>query len=266
LGYAEWGDPDGKPVLFFHGGAMSRLSSIGWSIVSSLGVRLLSVERPGHGLSDPKPGWRLLDWPDDVAAFADRLGVGRFAVVGMSAGGPPALACGYALPDRVTAVGMVATIVNPELYEPDEMSRLANSDLDAARRFARESFAGMAADVDAHVAAMADRPGPDGAVYSGTTVQASFRANRREAFRQGLDGPADDIVQMNRPWGFSFEEVTVPVHYWLGDQDHLTAVDVVRSCTGHLPNYSLTVYPGEGHAIGFTHGDEILAELAAALD
>lgn len=265
LGYAEWGVPSGKPVLFFHGGGMSRLTALGWAAAGRLGVRLLSVERPGHGLSDMKAGWRLLDWPDDVAELADALGLERFAVCGTSAGGAPALACGYKLPERVAIVGIVAGLVSLELYEPDELSRLAQSDPEAALDLARQLRGAMAEDIDGSVAAMARRPGPDSRVYADPEVQAIFRANRREAFCHGLDGPAHDLVEINRPWGFAMEDVTVPVHYWMGDQDHLTGPELVRSTLEPLPNYRLTMYEGEGHAIGFTHGDEILAELAAAL-
>jgi pimeloyl-ACP methyl ester carboxylesterase len=95
---------------------------------------------------------------------------------------------------------------------------------------------------------------------------ALFVANRREAYRQGLDGPAYAIVEMNLPWQFRFEDVSVPVHYWLGDQDRATSPALLEAAVGDLPNYEVTIYPGEGHAIMFTHGDEILAELAAALD
>ena len=68
---------------------------------------LVAVDRPGVGQSDPLPGRRLLAWPDDVALLADGLGLDRFAVLGHSGGGPFATACAHALPERVTALGVV---------------------------------------------------------------------------------------------------------------------------------------------------------------
>src|SRR5512139_3720722 len=96
LSCAEYGDPQGKPVLFFHGTPSSRLfRHPDDSIAASLGVRLITVDRPGFGLSDPKPGRILLDWTDDVIELADAFKIERFAVAGVSGGGPYAAACGY---------------------------------------------------------------------------------------------------------------------------------------------------------------------------
>jgi pimeloyl-ACP methyl ester carboxylesterase len=160
---------------------------------------------------------------------------------------------------------MVATIVYPLLYEPDEIARLALSDPVAAEAFAREHCVAMAEDIEASVAEMANKPGPDGAVYARPEIRDMFVANRREAFRQGPDGPAYAIVEINLPWQFRFEDVSAPVRYWLGDEDHATSPALVDTAVGHLPNYEVTIYPREGHAIMFTHGDEILAELAQSI-
>jgi pimeloyl-ACP methyl ester carboxylesterase len=110
LGYAQYGDPAGKPVFFFHGGAGSRLEHP--ADVCAIGARLICTDRPGHGLSDFKPDRELLDWPDDVAQLANHLGLDKFYVLGWSAGGPHALACAYQLPERVLA-GAVAANLGP---------------------------------------------------------------------------------------------------------------------------------------------------------
>ncbi|MGI4944133.1 MAG: alpha/beta fold hydrolase, partial [Janthinobacterium lividum] len=93
----EYGDPAGPPVLYFHGWPASRLEA---GLIPDLSVRLLALDRPGYGRSTPQPGRTLLDWPADVAAVADRLGLAKFHVVGLSGGGPYAAACALALPDR----------------------------------------------------------------------------------------------------------------------------------------------------------------------
>ena len=90
LAYAEYGDPDGTPVFCFHGVIGSRLM---WSLAadeaSDRGIRLVAQDRPGFGGSDFQAGRRLLDWPGDVCALADHLGVDRFGVVGFSGGERP---------------------------------------------------------------------------------------------------------------------------------------------------------------------------------
>ena len=110
LGFARFGALDGKPLLFFHGLGASRLTRHpDDSIATSLGVQVITVDRPGIGLSDPKPGRTLLDWPNDVVALADALGIEQFAVLGWSGGGAHALACAYKIPERLSAVGVVSS-------------------------------------------------------------------------------------------------------------------------------------------------------------
>jgi pimeloyl-ACP methyl ester carboxylesterase len=109
LGYAEYGDPLGKPIFHFHGWVSSRLEfGPNHETARSLGARVISIDRPGCGLSDFKPGRKILDWPDDVAELADALGIDRFAVSGWSFGGPYVVACAYKIPHRLTAAGIIA--------------------------------------------------------------------------------------------------------------------------------------------------------------
>jgi pimeloyl-ACP methyl ester carboxylesterase len=110
LGYRELGDPGGAPLFFFHGTPGSRWSvDVNDPLARMPGVRLILPERPGYGLSTAKPDRRLLDRARDVAELADQLGIGEFAVAGVSGGGPHALACAAALPDRVTVAVILSS-------------------------------------------------------------------------------------------------------------------------------------------------------------
>src|SRR3989338_9811190 len=107
LGYAEYGALGGRPVLFFHGAPGSRhIHADMADVVTLRGIRLIAVERPGYGLSDPQPGRSMLDWPGDVAALTDALGIAKFAIIGFSMGSTYALACASRLPLRVTIVAL----------------------------------------------------------------------------------------------------------------------------------------------------------------
>src|SRR5689334_9948453 len=100
---ADLGDPHGVPVFFLHGGPGSRRGGAALDVKArEMGIRLLTPDRPGSGFSEPKPGRTVLDFADDVTDVADALGLERFGVFGGSGGGPYALACAYAIPDRVT--------------------------------------------------------------------------------------------------------------------------------------------------------------------
>ena len=101
LAFAVWGDPDGVTVFVFHGAPGSRLFAPDPVTTAEAGVRLVTVDRPGYGASDPQTGRSILDWPIDLLQVADRLGVARFAVVGHSSAGPYALACALRMPQRI---------------------------------------------------------------------------------------------------------------------------------------------------------------------
>jgi len=121
LGFAEYGETTGKAVFHFNGSGGSRLEyPSDPSILTDLGIRLISTDRPGHGLSDPQPGRRLLDWPEDIGQLADILGIDRFHVMGWSAGGPHALACALKLPDRVLTGAIISGLAPPDRPNPYE--------------------------------------------------------------------------------------------------------------------------------------------------
>src|SRR6266542_813126 len=85
LAYAEFGDPEGRPVLFFHATPGYRRNP--WATdaeLRSAGVRLIAPDRPGVGRSTPQPHRRLLDWPDDVRQLADALALQRFGLVALA--------------------------------------------------------------------------------------------------------------------------------------------------------------------------------------
>jgi pimeloyl-ACP methyl ester carboxylesterase len=112
LAWSSGGDDDGVPVLYLHGaiGTPVRRTAELDLLIAELGIRYLAVSRPGFGRSDPCPGRRIADFPADVEHLADRLGLGRFTVVGVSAGGPYAIACARALHDRVVATAAVSSL------------------------------------------------------------------------------------------------------------------------------------------------------------
>src|SRR6185295_6433650 len=118
LSYLQVGAADGPAIFHFHGHGSSRLEALMLAeSASALGLRVISFDRPGIGRSDPITGDRLLGWPADVAAAADALNIDKFAVQGMSAGGPYALACAHAMPDRLTALALISTVPPPEIAQ-----------------------------------------------------------------------------------------------------------------------------------------------------
>jgi pimeloyl-ACP methyl ester carboxylesterase len=124
LGYSEYGDPDGKPVFYFHGAPGSRIE---WPLYDDAAwaeqyqARFYAVDRPDIGMSDFQPGRKLGDWSDDILQLANKLGLDRFAVWGYSGGGPYAAVCPLKIPSRLTKVVIVSCVGPfyelPEVYD-----------------------------------------------------------------------------------------------------------------------------------------------------
>ncbi len=110
LAYAEFGQPDGYPVMYFHGAPSSRLEPllIGDAVLSRFGLRVIAPDRPGMGGSDFQPNRTFSDWPKDVIALANALGLEQFAVLGNSGGGPYVAVCAARIPERLTSAVIVS--------------------------------------------------------------------------------------------------------------------------------------------------------------
>jgi pimeloyl-ACP methyl ester carboxylesterase len=272
LGYAEWGNASGWPILFFHGTPSSRLG-LEWAEETAVeqGARILSLDRPGHGLSDPAPRRTLLDWSRDVAAFADALGLGTFAVTGWSGGGPYVLACAFAIPERLTGAAV--------------LSGCGPLDTRAARRNASELDRTMlnlsrrsplAARLMMRPAVLAARRTPVLAMksieqdLSKSDVQTFQRLNpdpKRavaffvEAFRSGTAGVIDDYRVLASPWGFRPEDIDMPVYFWHGDDDRMVAIAAAHEVADRMPRATFTVVPGAGHLLLMDHFGDVLTAL-----
>src|SRR6516165_11024718 len=176
LSYAQYGDPDGFPILNAHGGLACRLDVAGAAPAAEMcGVRLVSPDRPGVGHSDPQPGRTILDWTRDVTELLDRLDVDRFALMGWSLGGQYAAAVGYALPQRVTRAAIVAGAI--PLTEPGAFDRLPAIDRNYIRMSRHAPWA----------AAVLPRHGAGGQTRS-ATLRLACRARSRNRGRRGPEG------------------------------------------------------------------------------
>jgi pimeloyl-ACP methyl ester carboxylesterase len=273
IGYAEYGVADGIPLLEFPGLPGSRFYRLNDQALESAGVRLLTLERPGVGLSDPSPGRTLLDWPRDVGAVADALGLERFGVFGVSFGGPSAIACGYALPDRVGVVGLVCAVGpvfdNPqfdELMAPEvgALLPIARQDRDVAlalvRDFLKPTVDAVVSDVGAYF---------DGEFLAGwheadrprfIDERAEWIATLQASYGRGVDAVVEDIAATYGPWDFGLADVHVPVRAWHGEIDPVP-IDVIRFVVDSVADGALTEYPGEAHLLSEAHHGDWLAAL-----
>lgn len=269
LGYAEFGDPAGQPIFFFHGWIGSRLDFRPNDEAARVaGLRVVAVDRPGCGLSDFMAGRTLLDWPDDVRELADQLGIDRFALIGHSFGGPYVAACALKLAARVTRVGIVAgiaplvrpgattgmaSLVRANLWLAGHASVLARPFVVVMGRVVRRP------EVVAK-SALANLPPKEIELLSRPEF-AGFTEGYSEMYRAGSRGPYWDAVTFARPWGFRLEDVRPHVELWYGEADTNVPIQMGEYYDAALPDSRLTRYPGEGHFIFYSRAAEILATL-----
>jgi pimeloyl-ACP methyl ester carboxylesterase len=219
-------------------------------------IRLLSLDRPGFGLSDYQGGRGLADWPGDVKAVANGLGLYRFGVLGVSGGGPYALACARALSDRLAFAGVVCGLGPPG---PGESARhmvwLPRLGLALASRaprlvdpFTRSTAWLLEKFPDLFLRILtAGVPAVDKEVLRDETIRRGLIRSYKEAIRGGTRGPAHDIELYMRPWGFRLEEISVPVHLWHGGRDATVPVEAAREMIRRIPEVHESLHPEEGH-------------------
>jgi pimeloyl-ACP methyl ester carboxylesterase len=259
LGYAEYGQLDGKPLLYFHGHPGSRLEGrFAHPVAAAAGLRVIALDRPGYGLSDIRPGRALTDWPADVAEAADLLGLRRFHVAGASGGGPYALACARLLPDRVIRAAVASGVGPYQVRGITKGMRWQNrigfqwgSRWPAlARALMRSMHRNITSRPEATIDALAKAmSAADAEIVRRPDVREILVADITEAFRQGSEGAAWDVVVLGRPWGFSPHDIVTEVHLWQGEADTLVPAAMGRYLAERIPHCHARVLPGEGHLL-----------------
>jgi pimeloyl-ACP methyl ester carboxylesterase len=253
------GDPDGIPVLYLHGVPSGRLEVHVFGLPASArraGVKLVAIDRPGVGGTDPRPDRTLSDTAADVAAVADALAHERFALVGYSAGSPFALATAVAIPHRITMLGIVSGIApvdRPDLAsgqsaEVARMFRWARTRPALLRAALRGMKLGARWPQMIVRSAAKGAPAPDATVLARPELAPRFGAFLSDALRTGIDGVATDFTLSAGSWSSIASSVTVPVSIWHGEQDRNAPVQAARWLHEQIPKSQLHVYDNEGHA------------------
>jgi pimeloyl-ACP methyl ester carboxylesterase len=258
LGFAEFGDRQGRPVFYFHGFPGSRLEAkLAERIALDTHVRFIGIDRPGYGLSSFKPGRTFVGWADDVTALADALKIERFSILAVSGGGPYAAACAFKIPDRLDAVGIVCGMGPVDVSGlMQDMPRMYRQGLHLAghlpaiasvlypfpafflrnypERMLFSIMPGMVAE-------------PDKIALKNKELVKVLSDSFREAFRISLKWPATDAILYSRPWGFPVKAIKIPVHLWHGEKDRIVPPQMARYLAQTIPACRATFYPDEGH-------------------
>jgi pimeloyl-ACP methyl ester carboxylesterase len=260
LGFCEWGHRGGPVVLAFHGSPGSRL----WwpDQEGAAPARLVTVDRPGYGRSDPMPGRPVAGWVADVAALTEALGIDRFGVVGWSGGAPYAAAVAARMSDRLTGVCLASSASLTYILDTTELD---DEDLDNLEAIARDGAKVATLRYAETLRDWADGV-QDGSVADGDTslfddpgFAAGFVGSVEEGLRQGAVGAATDWIALLRPWGFSLADISIHVDLWLGAQDVKVDRTAFEAVVRGLSDASFTLWPDAGHFGPARHWADVLA-------
>jgi len=258
----EYGDPDGPVVLYFHGWPASRLEA---GLISDLPVRLLAFDRPGYGRSSPQPGRTLLDWPRDVANVADRLGLDRFHIVGLSGGAPYAAACAYALPRRVLGAALVCPVppahgIHSRAPGVGHLFRLGRHPVLAHRLFSMLRPLLRRRIITPSTLVGGSLPDADRDCLDAQTLAGLARV-WREGIGRSIQGAVSDAQIYAQEWHVPLSAITVPTDVWYGAEDSMIPLHALAPFEA-IPGMRLHVLPNEGHySLAIRHAAMILRRL-----
>tara|TARA_X000000368_G_scaffold10820_1_gene8677 strand:- start:798 stop:1667 length:870 start_codon:yes stop_codon:yes gene_type:complete len=272
LSFARFGDPSGKPVFYFHGFPGSRLEPrSNHDAFLKAGIQLLALDRPGIGHSTRKNKRKLLDWPDDVVEVAKILKLEKFSILGVSGGGPYALACARAIPGYLNKVTVACGLGPIDAPNATSGMMLSNRVLFRYGKFfppvlhlstflmVRQLSSKPAKGLKKFVEGL---PEPDRLVLSKTDAQDFVAASAVEGVRQGSGPLLEEIGIYSRSWGFKLEDLNVPVSLFQGEVDIDVPASMARHQASLIPDCEINLYPDDGHfSLLVNHIDEIIASL-----
>ncbi|MFM7085171.1 MAG: alpha/beta fold hydrolase [Hyphomicrobium sp.] len=280
VGFAEYGDPKGFPVLALHGVPACRLMfAVADKSAKQLNLRIIAPDRPGYGRTPSDQRATLQSRTEWLAQFVDALRVNRCALFAISGGSPYAVSFASFSKDRVQAVVLVSPMGPIAEYAatPDAQAEplsffqeqffinlpprlrlkqpIANLGAWAFRKIP-DFFSGLLPKIaNAHDAIILSRP----------EMKLYLNEMTLEALSQGGRGCAQDWEIFSRPWGVTYKNITMPVEIWQGTTDPVVPPQVVEWLACQLPTCKLHLIKDAGHFWIFDHVNEVLSTLAQHL-
>jgi pimeloyl-ACP methyl ester carboxylesterase len=275
IAFEEYGDPNGVPVIFCHGWPSSRtMARLTDEPARELGIRIVSLDRPGIRDSSFQPNRKLGDWPRLLEQVVERLGLREFRVLAISGGAPYAYATAVAMPERVRAIAIVggappiAEITDGEglllLYR--WMLALYRTRPALLRRcfYVVRPFLSVRSPVRFRpfvLKMLRLRPCDAESLRNAAAFDAVFESQRL-AWRASAEGVMADAEIYAQPWGFAIEDVRVPVRLWHGKEDRAFSVQLAEQMVRRLPNCKSRFVNDAGHySLPIRHMREILEDL-----
>jgi pimeloyl-ACP methyl ester carboxylesterase len=278
LGFADFGDPHGRTVVWLHGtpGARRQIPEDARAFARDHHLRLVGIDRPGIGLSTPHVYPQVRDFAADLGAVADALGIDDMAVVGLSGGGPFALAAGAVFPERVRAIGVLGGVaptrgpdaidgglvsVGVKIYPVLQWGRVPLGRALASLLRTVKPLASPALELYARLSPEGDRR-----ILARPEIKAMFIDDLFGSNHRRLEGPISDVIAFTKDWGFAPADVQAPVVWWHGDADHIIPFSHGVHMVERLPQAELRIMRGESHLGGLGIAEEILTTIVKMWD
>ncbi len=271
LGFAEYGDPSGRPVLFCHGmGGGSRLDARYLHQAALLNhCRLISLDRPGIGLSSMKKNYTILSWSEDVEELADALNIQKFSMIGHSGGAAFVAACAYKLPHRLTGVAIVSGLAPFEktaaqLSRGQKILYKSIHLMPWLTMVMMKMTAMMFKSPKMLKKALKQMPVVDQLALQAQNNQQELSMALVESFKQGVAGASQELQLVMKPWGFDLSQIKIdgPITIWQGGVDKQVLPLHAKIYAKLIPQAQLHFFENEGHlSLLINQGDRILNSL-----
>ncbi|HAU0262652.1 TPA: alpha/beta hydrolase [Legionella pneumophila] len=267
LGFAEYGDKNGFPILFFHGLPGSRFEAGKLHLAAlKVQVRLIGLDRPGMGLSSPQKNRTLLDWPEDIKEFATVLNLENLSIIGHSGGAPYVAACAYRIPEKLHKAVIVSGMA--PLTHPKAISSLSKSQKQMTwmiryfpmiLKFMMKMSCKSLENPNQLRKMLKQLPEVDAKIFENSDNKKSMVLSLKEAFRQNTSGVVEDFKLLLKPWGFDLEEIQCPFVVWQGGNDKQAPVKHAEIYAQQIPEAEYVLLEKEGHiSLLYNYGEQIL--------
>ncbi|KAG8671078.1 hypothetical protein FPOAC2_04398 [Fusarium poae] len=287
VSYAIYGteNPDAPTTFYFHGWPGSHHEGyLTHSAALKHGLRVIATTRPGYSDSTFQENRSILDYPKDILEIANLLSVQRFTVLGVSGGGPYAIACLKEIPrDRLVGIGTLAGCM-PLSFSTEGMLGLARFMFNVAPYATAplgwliDKIMGTVARDTEHpekLEEMADKeaeakaPSDAEAWKNHPDLRRVILRSNREAMKQGGYPMAWDARLYGSDWGFKLEDLKVgkgQMILWHGDQDQNVPIRVSYKAAEVIPNAELRVMKGDSHMSLMVKTEEPLVAMKEMLE